>query len=231
MISVLGRFVDFLCPRACLECGCRLGAEEDVVCLSCNMHLDRTNYAKNPYDNEMAKLFWKLLPIEKATAMFFYHSGDNQSKIIYDIKYYDRDDIGIKMGTYAAKEIIEDEFFDGIDVIVPVPLAKNRLRQRGYNQSEMIALGISDVTRIPVVADAVIRDEFVKSQTHLSPMERRENVDQIFHLEKAVRVKNKHVLIVDDVCTSGSTIRALGTEICKAGNVKISVFVLGFTHS
>lgn len=195
------------------------------------MHLDRTFYSKKPYDNEMAQLFWKILPIERAAALFFYHSGDDQSRIILDIKYNDRPDVGLKMGSFAVKEMKEDNFFDDIDAVIPVPLARNRLRQRGYNQSEMIAKGICEETGIPLITNAVKRDAFMKSQTHLTPAERDENVKGIFHLQKPEQIRNKHILVVDDVCTSGATVRALGEELCKEEGVRISVFTLGFAHS
>src|SRR5574344_912782 len=199
MISYLAKFIDFICPRACAICGCRLSLEEDLICLKCNLHLDRTYYSKDPYNNEMAKLFWVLLPIERCAAWFFYHSGDTQSRLIYDLKYFNRSDIGIKMGNFAAKEMIGDDFFEGIDVIVPVPLAKNRRRQRGYNQSEMIAQGVSEATGIVVDNHVVQRKKYTRSQTRLTPIERQENVKDIFLLIAPERLKGRHVLIIDDV--------------------------------
>ena len=117
-------------------------------------------------------------------------------------------------------------FLDGIDAIIPVPLAYSRLRQRGYNQSEIIAQGISEVTGVPVLTHAARRTTFAKSQTRLSTMQRFENVKDAFQLVDANAIRHRHVLIVDDVVTTGATTTALASQLSTAGNVRISVFSL-----
>jgi len=231
MISFIGRLLDFLFPRSCAICDKRLAVEEDVICATCNMHLDRTNYSKKPYDNEMAKTFWKLLPIEKAAALFYFQGGSPQSNIVYKLKYYDRPDIGIALGELTAVEMKKDCFFDNIDFIIPVPIAKNRRKQRGYNQSEKIAEGVAKISGIVVRKDIVDRDKFKGSQTHLGTIDRQKNVKGVFHLRKREDIKGKHILIIDDICTTGATIISLGEELAKAGNVRISVLTLGFARS
>ena len=120
------------------------------------------------------------------------------SQIIYDLKYHDQPDIGIVMGQAAAREFAADNFFEGIDIIIPIPLAKERRRQRGYNQSEMIARGISQETSITVLTDAVMRLHFSESQTHLDRWERLKNVEQQFQAPNPASLSGKHVLLVDN---------------------------------
>ena len=135
------------------------------------------------------------------------------------------------MGRLMAKELQTSGFFDGIDGIVPIPLAKKRLRQRGYNQSLEIARGISEITSLPIYNKVVIRKVFEGSQTNKGRWERNENVDGVFELKEASAVQGKHLLIIDDVVTTGATVLACAKELCKAGNVKVSVISLGFSKS
>ena len=120
-------------------------------------------------------------------------------------------------------------FFDDIDVIIPLPISTKRSWQRGYNQSNLLARGISLVTGITVDNEVVRRKTFAKSQTHLSPTERRENVKDAFQLINEERIKGKHLLLIDDVVTTGATIIACAQELAKAEGVRISVLSVGFT--
>ena len=230
MISLLARVIDLLAPRECAICGRRLAVSEEVMCGACNFHLPRTGFSANAFDNSMTRLFWKIIPIERAAALFFYEAQSQSSNVIYKLKYGHRPDIAEDMGRIAAAEFARDGFFDGIDAIVPVPLAKNRRRERGYNQSVEIAKGMSAVAGIPVLTEVANRDTFVKSQTTMDRWQRQANVASVFHLRDGSLIAGKHVLIVDDIVTSGATIASLAAELMYAGNVKFSVASLGFTH-
>ena len=147
---LLKSLLDLIIPRPCVMCGNRLAVDEPYICRSCNDQLPRTHYDRKPYDNKMAQLFWGLMPVERAVAWFYYAPNTKTSQTIYDLKYHDQPDIGISMGQLMSREIKESGFFEGIDIIVPVPLAKERQKERGYNQSTMIARGISRETGIPI---------------------------------------------------------------------------------
>lgn len=231
MISLLERIINLIAPRACVMCGCRLAPGEEIICASCNLSLPRTDYADDPYENEMAKLFWVRLPIERAGALFFYQSHARPSHIIYDLKYHNHPEYGVIMGRMLAKEYQKKGFFEGIDGIVPVPLAHKRQRQRGYNQSMEIARGVSEISGIPVINDAVRRNVFENSQTQKDRWQRNENVEHVFQLVNPEKVRGRHILIIDDVVTTGATVCACGTQLAKAGDVKISVLSLGFVKS
>lgn len=229
-ISFWHRLLDLISPRVCVVCGQRLSATEEVLCNKCNFHLPRTGFSNNPYENEMAKLFWGQIPVERAAALFHYESHAETANIIYQLKYKDHPEIGPLMGRMMAAELQKEEFFDGIDVIVPVPLTRERLRQRGYNQSEEIAKGVSEITGLPINKDVVKRTVFQGSQTRRSRWERQENVEYAFKLTHGEPIAGKHLLIVDDVVTTGATIIACAKELAKAGNVKISILSLGLTR-
>lgn len=230
-ISFWRRLLDLISPRMCAVCGHRLSVSEEIVCTKCNFHLPRTGFHKNPYENEMAKLFWAQIPIERATAFFYYEPHAETANIIYQLKYKDYPEIGEVMGRMMAKELMPTGFFDGIDGIVPVPLTKKRQRQRGYNQSLEIARGVGEVTGLPLLKKVVKRVYFKGSQTNLGRWERNENVEKVFELIDPADIHDKHLLIVDDVVTTGATVIACSKELVKAGNIKISVLSLGFAKS
>ena len=229
--SFWSRLVDLIAPRACVVCGGRLGIHEFFLCGSCNLQLPRTNYADNPYENDMARLFWGQLPVERCAALFFYQGGSGPSQILYELKYKNHPEIGEFFGRMIAEEWNDTGFFEGIDLIVPVPLAKERQRQRGYNQSLHIACGIGSVTRLPIVTNAVSREQFVESQTQKDRWQRNENVEGCFRLNDGSALKGRHVLLVDDVVTTGATICSCGREMLKAGDVRFSILTIGFAKS
>ncbi len=221
-------FLDFLFPRFCVICGKRLSTQEKHLCLSCYTHLPRTNYHLAEH-SELEKNFWgwgKEMPIEKAVSFFMYN--DANKEILIQLKYKRNPQIGTYMASQFAKEIKNDNstFFDDIDIIVPIPLHWMRMIKRSYNQSYYVAKGISRETRIPICTKAVKRILNNKSQTLMQRNERQDNVKGIFRLVKPELLAGKHILIVDDVTTTGSTIMSCAKEIAKAQNTKVSILTL-----
>lgn len=235
-LSLLSKIIDLCLPRFCPICSNRLSGEEECICMTCNLHLPRTDTWAQPADNEMAKLFWHRMPIVGSCALFYYTGHSPASNILYQLKYGNRPDLGVYMGHLLADEALRTQFFDDIDAIVAIPLAKNRKRERGYNQSEAIAQGLSEVSGLPIIKDIVKRKTFVESQTHKNRWERANNVEQIFELGEAYLpgsrknkdMEGKHLLIVDDVCTTGATIISCCREIMKIEHVRFSVLTIGY---
>ena len=223
---MLASILDFFFPRMCPVCGNRLELDERPLCLRCNIDMPRTMFWEHPYDNPLARMYWGKIPVEKVVAYFYFTSQSGQARMVYGAKYHGLANVAIELGEMLADEM--EGFFDDIDCIIPLPVSIRRRMMRGYNQSEMIARGISKVMEIPIERHAVIRRYFDKSQTHLTREERRENVDDVFVLKDADAIKNKHVLIVDDVITTGATTISCANEILKAENVKVSILALGF---
>ena len=223
------RVLDFIAPRQCVVCGSRLAIGEHSICTVCNLHLPRTAFQFSPTDNPMAQLFWHHTPVERAAALFYYQSHSETARILYDLKYHDCPYVGEDLGRLMAGEMLQAGFFDGIDVLLPVPLSRWRRNQRGYNQSEWLARGIADVTGLPICTKALRRSRFVQSQTHLTREQRYENVAQTFELADAAPLRNRHVLLVDDVCTTGATLSSCADVLRGIEGVRISVLTLGFT--
>ena len=209
-ISFWSRLLDLISPRLCVVCGERLAVTEETLCSKCYLHLPRTDFGRDLYENVMAKLF---------------------ANILYELKYKNHPEIGEVMGRMMAKELMRNGLFDDIDALVPVPLAKKRERERGYNQSMMLAKGVSEVTGLPIANRVVRRTRFAGSQTRRGRWERNENVEDVFELQDADSISGKHLLLIDDVVTTGATIIACAKEMQKASNVRISVLALGFAKS
>lgn len=234
-LSILAKIIDLFFPRFCPMCGNRLAGGEECICLACNLRLPRTDTWRNPYENEMAKMFWHLIPIERACALFYFKSHSFASNIIYQLKYHHRPDIGFDMGKLLAQEGLRTDFFVGIDAIVPIPLTKKRMKERGYNQSLEIAKGISSLTHIPIDDGIVRRAVFQDSQTRKNRWARKENVEKVFEAcPNHSSLEGKHLLLVDDVCTTGATILSCCEAIMKGDgnwqnrNIKFSVLSLGW---
>ena len=229
--SLLTELFDTIAPRRCAVCGQRLAPEETLVCVACDMRIEETRFWLSPRDNTMTRLFWGQFPIEKASAWFYFHPHSAPGKMIYDLKYHGQPLLGEDIGEQMGLRHRQHHFFDDIDAIVPMPITRRRAWHRGYNQSEMIARGLSTATRLPVYRDVIKRTLFAASQTHQSAWERRENVENVFQLRDAERIRGKHLLIVDDVVTTGATVIACAKEMAKADSIKISILSVGFTKS
>lgn len=177
----------------------------------------------------MAQLFWHLTPVERAAAFIYYEPHSEMAHMVYQLKYGNCPDIGEDIGRLMATDMLIAHYFDDVDLLVPVPLTAKRLRQRGYNQSEMLAQGISQQTHIPVDAHALRRLAFGVSQTHLSRHDRQRNVTGVFVANDPDSLEGCHVMLVDDICTTGATLTACSQALAAIKGIRISVLTLGFT--
>lgn len=176
------------------------------------------------------KAFWGKFPLERATSFFFYRKGSDFRQVLHQLKYGGQKEIGAIMGRYMASELQASDFFHGVDVIIPIPLHKKKQQIRGYNQSEWISRGIMAVTGIPVDTEAIIRRKNTETQTQKSALERWENVDGIFELHRSEHLAGKHILIVDDVLTTGATTVACASRLAEIEGVRISVLTLAMAE-
>lgn len=225
----LHSFLSLLFPHCCVACGNPLVRGEECICTLCNMNLPRTNYHLRK-DNPVEQVFWGKIPLEHATSFFFYRKGSDFRQILHQLKYGGQKEVGAIMGRYIASELLASGFFQGIDCIIPIPLHKQKQRMRGYNQSEWIARGISVVTGIPINTEAVIRQKNTETQTRKSVFGRWENVEGIFELRSADALAGKHILIVDDVLTTGATTVACASCLMEIEGIRMSVLTLAMAE-
>lgn len=230
IISTLWNWINdasnLIVPQRCAICRRRLRKSEEHICIQCFTGLPFT-HIKGVRGNNVEQLFWGQIPICRANAYMLYQPQSEASHIFFQLKYKNRPHIGITFGEMMAEDLSDTDFFENIDAIIPLPLAKERLRQRGYNQSEQLAIGVQHITHIPIDTHSVQRVISNPTQTRLNAQERAENVKNIFALAPDHNLNGKHILLIDDILTTGSTLLSCAQEIAKANNVKISILVLG----
>lgn len=212
-------------PRTCPVCGQALGSDERWICRKCLATLPRTRYEEVEF-NTMEQLFAGKVPIERATAYFFYEKGSPYASILHDIKYHGMPRMGQWFTARAVGDMADSHFFDAVDVVAAVPLHRSKLAHRGYNQSEYLARGIADAISVPYVEVlTAIRPH--STQTHKGAMERWQNIQGNYTLTKdADQLAGKHILLVDDVITTGSTLTVCTSELLKIPSVTVSLFTL-----
>lgn len=218
-----------LFPPLCLCCGNRLLRGEEYVCTECMMQLPRTMLGTDVTDNIFVRRFWGTLPIVGGTAVFVYHPGSELTNIIHKMKYGNRPTLCRFMGKVMAHHAMTRQLLSTADALVPVPITQYRQRERGYNQSELLCQGISAVTSTPIITDALVRTRFDISQTALSHEERRENIRNAFTLHNADALQGKHIVLVDDIVTTGSTTIECLFTLSQVPNIHLSILALAWT--
>lgn len=221
----LDSLMQLLFPQRCVVCNSLLTDNEKILCLSCNLNLPRTDLHLEK-DNEVEKLLWGKMNIERATSYFYYTKGSGYRQLLHRLKYEGRKDIAQSMGFMMGEELANDGFFDNIDLIIPIPLHRRKKRSRGYNQSEEIGKGISRATGIPMKTSCIERQRNSTSQTSKSAYERWENVSGIFAAHHTEQLENRHILLLDDVMTTGATITACADALKSVPGIRISVLTL-----
>jgi ComF family protein len=221
-ISVIDDFISLLFPRICAACGNSLLKQEEIICISCEFHLPRTNFHLSP-DNPVSRLFWGKIPLESAAAYLYFNKGSNVQRLIHQLKYKGRKDIGIKLGRQYGQDLKVSPFFQKIQLIIPVPLHTRRLKKRGYNQSEQFAIGLGETMKIPVDPNAICRKKETETQTNKSRFKRWQNVAEVFEIKNSNSLEMKHILLVDDVITTGATLESCILTLASIRGIRISV--------
>jgi ComF family protein len=217
-------FFNLFFPDLCIVCNNHLVTQEELICTKCLYNLPKTNYHKD-VDNPVSRLFWGRTKVELATAYFRFNKGSSYQNMMHKFKYHGNKEIGSVLGKSFGNQLINSDFND-IDVIIPVPLHKSKLKKRGYNQSEWISMGLSETMRKPLDTKSVIRAVATETQTRKGRYERWKNVEEIFKVTSEEELRGKHVLLVDDVITTGSTMEACINTILKIEDTKVSVAAL-----
>lgn len=220
-------FISLLFPRLCYGCGNHLMRNEYLICTECYVVIPRTDYHNIP-ENPVAQLFWGRCRLEKAAAFSYYNKGSRIRTLVHNLKYNGIKEIGPELGFIYGKTLKSSGFVDDVDLIIPVPLHPFKQKKRGFNQSELICDGLAAVSGIPVDVNSLIRSTGSETQTKRSRYERWTNVEGIFCLTGSSHLKGKHILLVDDVITTGSTIESCASELLKVEGVRVSVVALAY---
>jgi ComF family protein len=214
-------------PEVCAACGRALNSGDTCICIWCRTHLPSTEF-HNEDENPVAKHFWGKVKIESSAAAYYFAKGEKVQRLIHDLKYQGRKDIGVFLGNLYGVTLRQSEKFSKAELIIPVPLHIRKQRTRGYNQSEYIAEGLSKTMQIPFNAKALKRIVHTTSQTKKGRYERFENVDRVFKVVQPEIVQGRHVLLVDDVITTGSTLTACAEVLLELPGTKVSIATIAF---
>lgn len=218
-------FISLLFPRLCYGCGNHLLRNENLICTECYVVIPRTNFHLEN-ENPVAQLFWGRCLIEKAAAFSFFNRGSRIRNIIHHLKYKGIKELGYELGRIYGLSLKTSGFIADIDLIIPVPLHPAKKRIRGFNQSDSIAMGIADATGLTINTVSLARTKVSATQTRRSRYERWTNVEGIFRVTDPETLRERHILLVDDVITTGSTIESCANELLKVDGVKVSVVAL-----
>ncbi len=226
MKNIFHSFLNLFFPDLCVVCNDRLTEGEQHICTDCLILLPRTNFHLQP-DNRLEQFFAGRIPFQHIAAYAYFVKGGSIQSVIHELKYKRNPQIGHYIGQLCGENLRGSSFIADIDILVPVPLHPKREKERGYNQSLEICKGISEVTGIPIDSNTLIRKVNNKSQTKNSRFDRWKNVEDIFSITDSTAFQNKHILLVDDVITTGSTLESCAKEILKCDGARISIYAVG----
>jgi len=226
-MTLINDFLSLIYPRHCEACSNNLFKHEYFICNYCKLNLPRSNYHKNT-DNELSGVFAGRIPFTHVLSYYVFEKSGRIQKLLHAIKYQNQKELAEFLGKKYAEELLKDNVLNGIDVIIPIPLHKNKLRLRGFNQSEWFARGLSAGLNIRSDSEVLLRKAETSTQTKKRKYARWENVEGIFELSDPEHLMNKHVLIIDDVITTGATIEAAWQCFKDVEGIKFSVAAIAF---
>jgi competence protein ComFC len=228
-MQIFKDFFHLFYPKLCVNCEKQLLQNEIVLCTFCRHDLPLTNFTSYR-DNKVVKTFYGRIAVEKGFSLLFFRKKGITKKIIHELKYRGNEEIGVFFGNWLGEILLENNQFSDIDYLIPVPLHSKKLKERGYNQVTKFGETLSYHLKTPMIADNLIRTSASKTQTLKARFERFNNTDTIFHLKDPSIFIGKHVLLIDDIVTTGATLEACAKEIQKAEGVKISILTMAFTE-
>lgn len=226
LVQLAEDFVGLVYPKLCVVCNGHLLKTEQGFCFTCEQELPRTYDELNPASNPAGRVFWGRFPVEAAAACFVFSGEGKVQELVHNLKYNGRKDAGIAAGFYFGNILKTISPFLTADLLIPVPLHEDKLHKRGYNQATCFAQGLSEALNVPYNESILLRLKATSSQTRKSREERWENVGEVFAVSAKNKLEGKHIIIVDDVVTTGATIEACALPLLDIPGVKISVVSL-----
>jgi ComF family protein len=216
-------FTSLFFPNLCAACNGHLMRGEVAICTACLIDCPRTFDEHNPVDNPVSRVFWGRVQFQSAASLFVFTKGGKVQELIHNLKYNGRKDAGIAAGKLFGNDLKNLTPFNTIDAVVPVPLHSDKFRKRGYNQAACFGEGIAQSLNIPIYDRAMLRLSATETQTRKNRSERWENVEDVFTINKNTELRGQHILLVDDVITTGATIEACAIPLLQLPGTKVSV--------
>jgi ComF family protein len=212
-------------PAVCEACGAELVGNEHFICIACWALLPKTNFHLHQ-DNPVEMRFFGRVKVARASSMYYFNKDTRVQTLLHGLKYKNKSEIGVELGKRFGNELCDCNWIKEVDRLIPIPLSKQKLKQRGYNQSERIAAGLSQSLHISVDTQSVVRSRNTKSQTTMTVAERIENVRDAFAITDKSVLENKHIVLLDDVLTTGATLESCAREVLKVTGARVSILTL-----
>ena len=222
--------INLFFPPVCAGCHSFLVSNENVICTICRHNIPLTNHHLNP-KNEAFKKFYGRIPVKYTSALLYFHKKGIVQELIHNLKYKGQEDIGTVLGEWYAHDLKNSEIIQSVDEIIPVPLHKRKLRERGYNQVTNFGTTLSSSLNITYNPNLLVRNVYSKTQSRKSFLNRSEGIDTIFNVVFTEKDHDKHFLLIDDVITTGSTLEACSNALLKIPGAKISIICMAMAHS
>ncbi len=222
--------INLFFPKSCAGCSNLLGTNENTICTACRHKIAITNHHLNP-ENEAFKKFYGRIPVEYASAQFYFQKKGIVQEIIHKLKYKGQEEIGTVLGNWYADDLKQIAVLKTVDIIVPVPLHKKKLRERGYNQVTAFGLALSQEMNIRYTDTILVRKVYSKTQSKKNLLGRTEGIESIFDICATEEDHFKHYLLLDDVITTGATLEACSRALLKIPGAKISIVCMAMAQS
>jgi len=227
---MLNSLINLFFPKVCAGCKSFMGTNESVICTVCRHELPLTNHHLNP-ENEAFKKFYGRIPVENVSALLYFHKKGMVQEMIHNLKYKGHQEIGSLLGEWYATILKDCPIANEVDVVIPVPLHKKRLKERGYNQVTNFGLLLSENFKIPLNDSILKRKVYSQTQSKKNLLGRTEGIETVFDVVFTEEDTNKHYLLIDDVLTTGATLEACSKALLKIPGAKISIVCMAMAHS
>lgn len=216
--------IHILFPHVCAGCGNDVLSIQSALCMRCIDAMPETNFEVHA-NNPVEKMYWGRLPLSSGTAQFYFTKESLMQHLMHQFKYKNNRDLGLQLGRIMGDQIQKSGRFQ-VDALIPLPLFPVKEKRRGYNQATLLCKGMAESMKVPVIDSAIIRPQHTATQTKKGRIERWKNMEGKFVLHDPGVIANKHLLLVDDIVTTGATLEACGNELLKADNVRLSLATL-----
>jgi len=217
-------FLHLLFPHSCAGCGTDNLENKNILCLHCVATLPETHFERFA-DNPIERKFYGRIPVHAATAQYYFSRDSVLQRLVHQLKYNSNKELGYQLGRLMGASLKQSGRFNA-DALVPLPLFAAREKKRGYNQAFILCEGIAEELQLPILKNIIIRPDHTDTQTHKGRIERWKNIEGKFRLIDPVPISGKHLLLVDDVVTTGATLESCGSELLKAENLILSLACL-----
>jgi len=224
----LQHFLHLFFPHTCEGCGTDILDDKSVLCAACFTNLPVTGFM-GLEGNTVEKIFYGRVKIAAAGSAFYFNKNSTMQHLIADLKYHRNKEAGFYLGKLLGNELAKTNRFNTVDAIIPLPLNPRKEKKRGYNQAAVIAEGIQSVWPKPILNNKVIRKIFTDTQTHKNRVSRWQSMQGVFAAEQIEKLQHKHLLLVDDIVTTGATLEACATAILQVPGTTVSIATVAYT--